>query len=205
MDGVNNICFKRSEFTLYMVLIICILTYFLYITYYQYKESEESKELEQSESKQYQQSQQNLNDINSKINMLQLQIQDRNQTSRNEDLLLNRIYNPVIPPERSYPGGRLGLHSPANTNVYNDYQQIGFIYNDQERYPLYGRPKYPRKLDKFEYYIIDETRNHLKIPYKPRGDNEIFDGEQISVDVLNNTFTVKIYDYDNIRYNPDLY
>ena len=137
MDGVNNICFKRSEFTLYMVLIICILTYFLYITYYQYKESEESEE---SESQQYQQSQQNLNDINSKINMLQLQIQDRNQTSRNEDLLLNRIYNPVIPPERSYPGGRLGLHSPANTNAFNDYQQIGFIYNDQERYPLYGRP-----------------------------------------------------------------
>jgi len=197
MDGVNNICFKRSEFTLYMVLIICILTYFLYITYYQYKESEQSEQSQQS-----QQSQQNLNDINTRINMLQTQIISRNQTSKNEDLLLNRIYNPVIPPERSYPGGRLGLHSP---DQYNDYQQIGFIYNDQERYPLYGRPKYPRKLDKFEYYIIDETRNHLKIPYKPRGDNEIFDGEQISVDVLNNTFTVKIYDYDNIRYNPDLY
>lgn len=203
MDGVNNICFKRSEFTLYMILIICILTYFLYITYYKYKESKESKQSEKSE--QYQLSQQNLSDINTRISMLQSQIQDRNQISKNQDLLLNRIYNPVIPPERSYPGGRLGLHSPANTNAFNDYQQIGFIYNDQERYPLYGRPKYPRKLDKFEYYIIDETRNHLKIPYKSRGDNEIFDGEQISVDVLNNTFTVKIYDYDNIRYNPDLY
>ena len=134
--------------------------------------------------------------------MLQSQIGYRNEITKNEDLLLNRIYNPVIPPERSYPGGRLGLHSP---NQYNDYQQIGFVYNDQERYPLYGRPKYPRKLDKFEYYIIDETRNHLKIPYKSRGDNEIFDGEQIFIDVLNNTFTVKIYEYDNIRYNPDVY
>lgn len=204
MDGVNNICFKRSEFTLYMVLIICILTYFLYITYYQYKEQSESKQSE-SEQSESEQSEQKFNDINTRINMLQSQIQDRNQTSKNKDLLLNRIYNPIIPPERSYPGGRLGLHSPENTNAFNDYQQIGFIYNDQERYPLYGRPKYPRKLDKFEYYIIDETRNHLKIPYKSRGDNEIFDGEQISVDVLNNTFTVKIYDYDNIRYNPDLY
>lgn len=191
MDGVNNICFKRSEFTLYLVLIICILTYFLYITYYQYKEESESK-----------QSEQNLNNINARINMLQSQIGSRNQITKNEDLLFNRIYNPVIPPERSYPGGRLGLHSP---NQYNDYQQIGFVYNDQERYPLYGRPKYPRKLDKFEYYIIDETRNHLKIPYKSRGDNEIFDGEQIFIDVLNNTFTVKIYEYDNIRYNPDVF
>jgi hypothetical protein len=191
MDGVNNICFKRSEFTLYLVLIICILTYFLYITYYQYKEESELK-----------QSEQNLNNLNTKISMLQSQIGYRNEITKNEDLLLNRIYNPVIPPERSYPGGRLGLHSP---NQYNDYQQIGFVYNDQERYPLYGRPKYPRKLDKFEYYIIDETRNHLKIPYKSRGDNEIFDGEQIFIDVLNNTFTVKIYEYDNIRYNPDVY
>jgi type II secretory pathway pseudopilin PulG len=191
MDGVNNICFKRSEFTLYLVLIICILTYFLYITYYQYKEESELK-----------QSEQNLNNLNTKISMLQSQIGYRNEITKNKDLLLNRIYNPVIPPERSYPGGRLGLHSP---NQYNDYQQIGFVYNDQERYPLYGRPKYPRKLDKFEYYIIDETRNHLKIPYKSRGDNEIFDGEQIFIDVLNNTFTVKIYEYDNIRYNPDVY
>ena len=191
MDGVNNICFKRSEFTLYLVLIICILTYFLYITYYQYKEESELK-----------QSEQNLNNLNTKISMLQSQIGYRNEITKNEDLLLNRIYNPVIPPERSYPGGRLGLHSP---NQYNDYQQIGFVYNDQERYPLYGRPKYPRKLDKFEYYIIDETRNHLKIPYKSRGDNEIFDGEQIFIDVLNNTFTVKISEYDNIRYNPDVY
>lgn len=191
MDGVNNICFKRSEFTLYLVLIICILTYFLYITYYQYKEESELK-----------QSEQNLNNLNTKISMLQSQIGYRNEITKNKDLLLNRIYNPVIPPERSYPGGRLGLHSP---NQYNDYQQIGFVYNDQERYPLYGRPKYPRKLDKFEYYIIDETRNHLKIPYKSRGDNEIFDGEQIFIDVLNNTFTVKIYEYDNIRYNPDVF
>lgn len=188
---MDSICFKRSEFTLYLVLIICIITYFLYITYYQYKEESESKQSEQT-----------LNNLDARINMLQSQIGSSNQITQNKDLLLNRIYNPIIPPERIYPGGRLGLHSP---NQYNDYQQIGFVYNDQERYPLYGRPKYPKKLDKFEYYIIDETRNHLKIPYKSRGDNEIFDGEQIFIDVLNNTFTVKIYEYDNIRYNPDLY
>ena len=195
MDTVTNICFKRSEFTLYMVLIICILSYFIYITYYQYKEQSEQSE----------------KSINQKQNITDLLLQSQIQSPRNEtyesdisskNLILNRIYNPIVAPERSYPGGRLGLHSP---NQYNDYQQIGFVYNNQERYPLYSRPKYPRKLDKFEYYIIDETRNHLKIPYKSKGDNEIFDGEQIFVDVLNNTFTVKIYDYDNIRYNPDIY
>ena len=192
MDGISNICFKRSEFTLYLVLIICILTYFVYIMYYQYKEQSERVS-------------QNRNNRNSDIytlQSLQSQIQSLTEKQNGKDLLLNRIYDPITPPERSYPGGRLDLHSP---NKYNDYQQIGIIYNDQERYPLYGRPKYPRKLDKFEYYIIDETRNHLKIPYKSRGDNEIFDGEQIFIDVLNNTFTVKIYDYDNIRYNPDIY
>lgn len=192
MDSLNNICFKRSEFTLYLVVIICIVAYFIYIVYYQYNETPTPTIL-------------NLKEINSKISTLQSQIQTQSDQARiqqRNESLLNRIYNPLTAPERSYPGGRLGLHSP---NTFGNYQQIGFVYNDEERYPLYGRPKYPRKLDKFEYYIIDETRNHLKIPYKSQGDNEIYDGDQIFIDVFNKSFNVKIYDYDNIRYNPDIY
>lgn len=201
---MDSICFKRSQFTLYFVLITCILVYLVYVLYYKYKENS-SKE--------------NLTDIayiNSKIQNLQdqlFQTQIKNQTCnsdlsklhelRNDNqqqiLMMNRIYNPLVSPERTYPGGRL-----YSKNQYNDYQQMGFIYNDQERFPLYGRPKYPGKTDKYEYYLIDESRNHLKIPYKPKGDNEIYDGDQIFVDVLNNSFSVKIYDYDNIRYNPTI-
>lgn len=201
---MESICFKRSQFTLYLVLITCILVYLVYVLYYKYKENSIKENLT------------DISYINSKIQNLQdqlFQTQIRNQTCnsdllklrelRNDNqqqiLMMNRIYNPLVSPERTYPGGRL-----YSQNQYNDYQQIGFIYNDQERFPLYGRPKYPGKSDKYEYYLIDESRNHLKIPYKPKGDNEIYDGDQIFVDVLNNSFSVKIYDYDNIRYNPTI-
>ena len=51
-----------------------------------------------------------------------------------------------------------------------NFQQLGFIFNNDERYPLYGRPKYSGRSDRYEYYIIDETRNRLKIPYKSKND-----------------------------------
>lgn len=109
---------------------------------------------------------------------------------------LNRIYNPLIAPERSYSGGRFNI--PA----VDDYQQLGFVYNESERYPLFGRPKYPGRTDKYEYYIIDESRNRLKIPFKSSNDNEIYDED--SIKILNKQYKSKIYEYDNIRYNPNL-
>jgi hypothetical protein len=120
------------------------------------------------------------------------------QIPAQRNILLNRIYNPLQPPERTYPNGR--FYSPS----YEEYQQLGFIYNDNDRFPLFGRPKYPGKTDKFEYYIIDETRNRLKIPFRSHNDNELTDGETIHIDVLNQTFNIKIYDYDSVRYNPNL-
>jgi hypothetical protein len=106
---------------------------------------------------------------------------------------LNKIYNPLISPSRSY------------VSKNDSFQQLGFIFNDNERYPLYGRPKYSGRSDRYEYYIIDETRNRLKIPYKSKNDYELSDGDKIFVDILNNEYNVKIYDYDQFRYDPDVF
>jgi hypothetical protein len=114
------------------------------------------------------------------------------------DRIRQRIIDPLEGPERTYAGGRINI--PA----YDDYQQIGFLHNNNERYPLYGRPKYSGRTDKYEYYIIDESRNKLKIPIKTTNYNEIYDGDDVKVDILNNMFNAKIYDYDSIRYNPNI-
>ena len=227
MQNINSTsytCFKKSEFSLYLFLITCIFVYLLYILYYKNKEQKENDNSQTIEAPL-------LNEINTKIQNLQdklsqtqintnyqqqqeqqqrqqqyqqQQYQDQQyqqqQYQQQQQILLDRIYNPLVSPERIYPGGRLY----PKQQKYDDYQQIGFIFNNEERYPLYGRPKYPGKSDKYEYYIIDETRNHLKIPFKSKNDNEIYDGDDIFVDVFNNSFTVKIYNYDNIRYNPNL-
>jgi hypothetical protein len=114
------------------------------------------------------------------------------------DRIRQRIIDPLEGPERTYARGRINI--PA----YDDYQQIGFLHNNNERYPLYGRPKYSGRTDKYEYYIIDESRNKLKIPIKTTNYNEIYDGDDVKVDILNNMFNAKIYDYDSIRYNPNI-
>jgi hypothetical protein len=83
---------------------------------------------------------------------------------------------------------------------------IGFLTSSTsaERYPLFGRTKYPRRSDKWEYYTIDEGRNRIKIVIKTKGDNELYDGDSLTVPELGGDFTVKLYEYSNVRYNPDL-
>jgi len=105
--------------------------------------------------------------------------------------------DPLTPPERLYPGGGLGM--PA----YDGFQQLGFIFGNSsnDRFPLYGRYKYPRRSDKYEYYIIDESRNRLKIPFKSKNDNELYDGDTIIIPEISvDPFTVKLYEYKGFRY-----
>lgn len=118
-----------------------------------------------------------------------------------DSALLNKIYNPLVSPNRYYPGGRLNEPSVL---TYDDYQQIGFIFKDNERYPLFGRHKYQGRTDRWEYYIIDETRNRLKIPFQSRNDEELYNNDTVSINGLGNDFNIQIYDYETFRYNPNL-
>lgn len=226
VGSLGSVCFRRNDFNLYVFLIFCIVMYLCYIVkktrdniqkqlqnHYQKAGTKEGFRIQQDTDKEDDNEDDNenmrlqneiftyktsLQKCNLDLQQIQ-QLQSQTQTQTNSRQSLNRIYNPLVPPERAYPSGR--FNQPMN----NDYQQLGFIYNDHDRYPLYGRPKYRGKTDKYEYYIIDETRNRLKIPYKSRNDNELYDGDTITVDILKGSFMVKIYDYDNIRYDPDTY
>lgn len=215
-DISGSVCFKRDDFHLYVFLLFVVIVYMLYIlkkstvSDVSEKESYTDVDLNSNLTK---------NELVNKINKLQddlftcqtskqkcmtdLQKSQSILTNSSFGLTenvtqrtnLNKIYNPLISPGRSY------VSKIANSN---NFQQLGFIFNDSERYPLYGRPKYSGRSDRYEYYIIDETRNRLKIPYKSKNDYELNDGERIFVDVLNNEYNVKIYDYDQFRYDPDV-
>lgn len=111
----------------------------------------------------------------------------------NVDISMQRIYNPLVGPERIYPN---------LNNDYSNYQQLGFISSGMLRLPLFGRRKY-RRSDKWEYYVIDNSENKIKIPIKTVSDNELYSGEAIQFDGQN--FSVFLYDIDTIRYNPDIY
>lgn len=204
----REICFQESDFKLYLFLFILIIIYFSYI-FFQQKESMANIDLYQSFTKE--ELKNKLNEIQNElyksklaeqkceIELNSLKQNDFNGNNFVQNKLLNKIYNPLVAPERIYPGGRF------NTPKYSNYQIIGFIYKDEERYPLYGRPKYAGKTDKYEYYIIDESRNRLKIPFKSKNDNELYSGDIINIPGIGSGFNVNIYEYDNFRYDPTIF
>lgn len=210
-DISGSVCFKRDDFNLYLFLLFVVIIYLLYIlkklkvSDVIEKEAYTDVDLHSNLTK---------NELVNRINELQDDLftcQTSNQKcmsdlQKSQSILtnsssgnvtqrtnLNKIYNPLISPGRSY------------VSKNDSFQQLGFIFNDSERYPLYGRPKYSGRSDRYEYYIIDETRNRLKIPYKSKNDYELSDGDKIFVDILNNEYNVKIYDYDQFRYDPDVF
>jgi hypothetical protein len=98
-------------------------------------------------------------------------------------------------PEKKYVNSR---------SFERESTQIGFIFNNASRYPLYEQV-----LDrKYYYHIIDDTnsRTPIKIPVTTRNYNQIFDGETITISEISpDPFTVKIYDTIGNRYNPDMF
>lgn len=203
-SSTDSICFRRGDFQLYSFLLAIVVFYLFYILYKSVNIKDISKE-------QYIQKEYKLLEMIDNLQKKLLQCSNVNEKSQQRQSLemtqvdthLNRVYNPLYGPERTYPNGKLQPLRPIVRNTSNDYQQIGFVFNNDDRLPLFARPKYPGKTDKYEYYLIDQTRNRLKIPFKSKNDNELYDGDNIHIDVLNNDYTVKIYEYDNLKYDPD--
>lgn len=98
-------------------------------------------------------------------------------------------------PEKKYVNSR---------SFERESTQIGFIFNNSARYPLYEQV-----LDrKYYYHIIDDTnsRTPIKIPVTTRNYNQIFDGDTITISEISpDPFNVKIYDTIGNRYNADIF
>ncbi|NBU33959.1 hypothetical protein EB118_03070 [bacterium] len=174
----SEVCFRQGDFKLYVLLYVLILGYLLYIAV-NYTDTSELKGYFQTAVD---------------------NIQVRSVPVPVHVPVHVPVYVPTdnknieTGPERIYPGGRLDM--PSNM----DYQQIGFIFNENARYPLYGRPRYPGRTDKYEYYIVDQSRNRLKIPIPTNNYEELFDSDTVQVKELNSTFNIKLYEYAGLRY-----
>ena len=84
------------------------------------------------------------------------------------------------------------------------YRQLGFVHgDDKQSLPIYGRKTYQGS-DTWEYYVMDDSRNHLKIPLeRPNGvRSEIFDGDNLSITGEEGEYTVSLYPRQKIRYIP---
>lgn len=200
MDS-DSVCFSRRDFNTYMYLLLILVVYIIYILY----QSRESLSVIDSSHLSHEELQAKIKQLQDQLYTFQLAeqhcrtelIKARTELTRGvgNNTLIEKIYNPLVPPERKYEG----------TAVYTSgYQMIGYVYRTNDRYPLFGKYKYPGRTEKWEYYVIDETRNKLKIPFKTVNDNEITDGDTVNIPSLGDGFTAKIYEYEQFRYNPNV-
>lgn len=138
------------------------------------------------------------------------------------DVLLNPYVAP-LKDERYFPNMPISLDIrgtpvvPINVKtsinaIDTDYRQIGILKkNDGSEtiLPLMGRPLLTSK-DKWNFYTMNENNIKLPIRYKNRsctdeyGCDNIYTGDSVDVEGLNNNFKVTIYDNATMRYIPFL-
>lgn len=198
----SSVCVSTSDFKKYMYILLILIFYILYILYSSGKENLTNIDLNSGMT---------TDQLKNKIIKLQEQLYDiqiseqkcqvdlykttlllkNNQSTQN----INKITNPLISPDRIY------ANPLSNTS---SYQMVGYIYKDNDRYQLFGRYREPGRSDKWDYYIIDQNRQSLKIPFTTKNYSEIFDGDVLNIPTLGENFIAKIYELEQLRYNPNI-
>ncbi len=141
---------------------------------------------------------------------------------------LERLTNPLLPPERSYVLNNFGVPAVQMPGIVQiptrgfvgGYQQLGLLYkkdpsgdtnNDGNILPLFGKPTYTNS-NRWNYYTSSDKFHSLKMPIKVKGKNsmdengvnELYDGDSVIVGPYNGEFTVEIYGYDSPKYLPQI-
>ncbi len=141
---------------------------------------------------------------------------------------LERLTNPLLPPERSYVLNNFGVPAVQMPGVIQiptrgfvgGYQQLGLLYkkdpsgdtnNDGNILPLFGKPTYTNS-SRWNYYTSSDKFHSLKMPIKIKGKNsmdengvnELYDGDSVNVGPYNGEFKVEIYGYDSPKYLPQI-
>lgn len=201
----SSVCVSTSDFKKYMYILLILIFYILYILYSSGKEHLTNIDLNSGMT---------TDQLKNKIIKLQEQLYDiqineqkcqadlykttvllkNNQINENTQNI-NKITNPLVSPERIYT-------NPLS-NI-NSYQMVGFVYKDNDRYQLFGRYREPGRSDKWDYYIIDQNRQSLKIPVNTKNYSEIFDGDVLNIPTVGENFIAKIYELEQLRYNPNI-
>ena len=139
---------------------------------------------------------------------------------------VERIINPLLPPERSYvntygiptniptrgfSGGFQQVGSLHKTEIANDTSEPGNN-NKSVILPLFGQPTYQGS-NKWNYYTTTEKSTMVKLTFKignrnsddRHGVDELMTGDDVQIPEYNGNFKVKVYQFDQPKYIPFIY
>jgi len=126
------------------------------------------------------------------------------------------LLNPFSPPlkdERYF----VPINIPTNIGaVETSYRQLGILTplngeKKNEVLPLMGRPLFTNR-QKFQYYTISNQHNNVKLPVIVKGRSgtseygvdELYTGDTIYLEGLEEPYRCNVYENDTIRYLPYL-
>lgn len=136
----------------------------------------------------------NLNDIPEGIFINNL---DSNSLGGGHDL--NSLYNSV----RNDGNYVLSINERSRGEP-DMYQQVGILYQqDGKTYQLMGRRTYPGSYE-WEYYVRGKDSGGMDVKYPLNRKQEIYNDEEITIDLNANPFKVKIFENENYKYIPIL-
>lgn len=94
--------------------------------------------------------------------------------------------------------------------IDTDYRQVGILHNNKRSIlPLLGRPLFTSR-DKWQFYTMNEKENSIKLPIMNNGKSctneygcdNLYTGDQVYVEGLNELYVVKMYDSAVMKYLP---
>ena len=69
---------------------------------------------------------------------------------------------------------------------------------------LFGRQEYPSS-NRYEYYtMVNSGNDQIKIPIDTKAKKELYDGDQVFISELDDTYRVQLFKYNSPRYYPDI-
>ena len=117
------------------------------------------------------------------------------------------VFDVLSPPEQRVEERQYNYNT-LNTGIRtrgepDDYQMVGLLYNSSlnKNYQLFGRRIYPGSYE-WEYYIRGRDAGGLDFKFPLYHKQEFIDDTEIQLPIDNNIYKVKLYNYDQPRYNP---
>ena len=179
---MDRICFERPTFNMYLCILACIVSYLLYVKLSEhYQETKIDPYTEMPKDKLY-----------DKVLELKDSLHDSQLKEQKCQIQLDTLKNNI---------------NVSSQGVSVQPQFLEKIYNPLSgTYPIMGRYRDAGRSDRFEYYFIDNERGRIKVPFKTKNYNELYDGDNVNIDELGGEFTFKKYeDTDGNRYSPDIF
>lgn len=197
---VGFFCFDKNTFCLVIITLIIIVVFLIY----------QNKNKFMSEKKDFNFK---LKLLKQKLKLDKKKIENINYEQNNSETKdIERIINPLRPPERSYTGSGVKINIPTRGYVPH-YQQVGALIeetnSDSKVLPLFGKPTYPSSR-KWLYYTSSDNYSSVKLPVNSNnrccldeyGCDELYNDSIVTVDGYSNSFKVNLYKLDKPRYIP---